>query len=112
MFCFTGLCQDVAAAMVLAVEVVSAIMNLEIITAFTETQKQLENLFKPADESAAESVSANDVPVDESAAEAVPAGEEIPAAVEVGEQSAATTWYACLTNCSIRRGIRKTSSTC
>ena len=91
-----------AAALGLAVEVISAIMNKEIFTAITETQKQL----------AAESVSANDVPADESAAEAVPAGEEIPAAVEVGDQSAVTTWYACLTNCNIRRGIRKTSTMC
>ena len=103
MFCFTGLCQSVSAAMGLAVEVVSGIMNLEIIT---ETQKQLADLFKPADanESHVE-------PADESAAEAVPAGEEIPAAVEVGKQSAVTTWYACL-NCNIRTGIRKTSSMC
>ena len=84
--------------MALAVEVVSGIMNLEIIN---ETQKQLADLFKPADESAPESVSANElsveaVPADESAAEAVPAGEEIPAAVEVGKQSAVTTRYACL----------------
>ena len=85
----------------LAVEVISAIMNKEIFTAISETQKQL----------AAEYVSANDVPADESAAEAVPAGEEIPAAVEVGKQSAVTTRYVCL-NCNIRRGIRKTSSTC
>ena len=80
-----------AAALGLAVEVISAIMNKEIFTAITETQKQLANVFKPADESAAESVSANDVPADESSAEAVPAGEEIPAAVEVGDQSAVTT---------------------
>ena len=100
MFCFTGLCQSVSAAMGLAVEVVSGIMNLEIMT-----QQQL--LFEPADanESHVE-------PADDSAADAVPSGEEIPVAVEVGKQSAVTTWYACLTNCNIRTGIRKTSSMC
>ena len=76
-------------------EVVSVIMNLDIIQV---AQQQLD---------------AEDVPAaaDESAAEAVPVGEEMPAAVEVGKQSAVTTWYACL-NCNIRTGIRKTSSMC
>ena len=48
----------------LAEEVVSAIMNLDIVMT---TQEQLSHLFDPAEESAAEAV-----PADESAAEAVP----------------------------------------
>ena len=48
----------------LAEEVVSAIMNLDIVKT---TQEQLSHLFDPADEFAAEAV-----PADESAAEAVP----------------------------------------
>ena len=64
--CFvdTVLCQDVAAEEELAEEVVSAIMNLDIVMT---TQEQLSHLFDPADESAAEAV-----PADESASEAVP----------------------------------------
>jgi hypothetical protein len=76
----------VAAVQELTVEVVSVIMNLDIIQV---AQQQLD---------------AEDVPAaaDESAAEAVPVGEEMPAAVEVGKQSAVTTRYASLTNCNIR----------
>ena len=48
----------------LAEEVVSAIMNLDIVMT---TQEQLSHLFDPAEESAAEAV-----PADESASEAVP----------------------------------------
>ena len=57
-FVYSDLCQDVAAEMELAEEVVSAIMNLDIVMT---TQEQLSHLFDPADESAAEA-----------AAEAVP----------------------------------------
>jgi hypothetical protein len=67
-FVYTALCQDVAAEEELVEEVVSAIMNLDIVMT---TQEQLSHLFDPAEESAAEAV-----PADESAAEA--AAEAVP----------------------------------
>ena len=66
-------------------EVVSAIMNLDIIQV-AHQQLDVENVPSAAKESPAK---------------AVPA-EEMPAAVKVGNQSAVTTRYACLTNCNIR----------
>ena len=76
-----------AAVQELTVEVVSVIMNLDIIQV---AQQQLD---------------AEDVPAaaDESAAEAVPVGEEMPAAVEVGKQSDVIIWHTFLTTCNIRR---------
>ena len=81
-FCFAVLCQEVADVHELTVEVVSANMNLDIIQV-AHQQLDAENVAK------------------ESPAKAVPA-EEMPAAVEVGNQSVVTTRYACLTNCNIR----------
>ena len=87
-YVFPVLCQEVADAEDLAVEVVVAIMTLDIFT----TQQH------PADGS--------DVrcsPCGRGESDAVPAAEEMPAAVEVGKQSDVIIWYTFLTNCNIRR---------
>ena len=83
-YVFPVLCQEVADAEDLAVEVVVAIMTLDIFT----TQQH------PADGS--------DVrcsPCSRGESDAVPAAE----AVEVGTQSDVIIWYTFLTNCNIRR---------
>ena len=82
-YVFPVLCQEVADAEDLAVEVVVAIMTLDIFT----TQQH---------------------PADGSDVRCSPCGrgesdEEMPAAVEVRKQSDVIIWYTFLTNCNIRR---------
>ena len=82
-YVFPVLCQEVADAEELAVEVVVAIMTLDIFT----TQQH------PADGS---DVRCSPCSRGES-------DEEMPAAVEVRKQSDVIIWYTFLTNCNIRR---------
>ena len=84
-FVFPALCQEVAEAEELAVEVVVAIVTVDI---FTKQQ----------------------IPADGSDVQCAPCGgggesDAVPAAVavEVGKQSDVSIWYTFLTNCNIRR---------